>query len=189
MASGAQLNRWGTRGGVTMLTLNATSAAFATPLTSYGTTTGSAPNDSGWWVTPIGCTKFAFQLIQLPGSAAVTGYTVSFYGTLDPAAYSMYTASGQDGLTSYTGTNTQDIQVGNIPYVAGGFGYVYTVLAQSSFLLPAPSEQSGTGTIVNPITTLNSALNVSMPLVAVRAVLTATTTPAGNCAVIGFAVP
>jgi hypothetical protein len=107
----------------------------------------------------IGFTKFTFQAI-----GGVTGYTITFYGTIDPAA-----------------------RPNGIPLAKGSTA----VPASSWFVLPGPSEQSGTGGINNPIntTTGNNLLTCSLPLVAVRAVITAVSTPTGSGAVIGFAVP
>ncbi len=131
--------------------------AVVSPATAYGTL---GVNDSGWFATPIGMSKYTFQLV-----GGGTGYSVSVYGTIDPTAYLSYTQHyGSDGFE------------GSVP-------------ATSSGLLPAPSEQSGTGNMANPLTSTALFLYCNMPLVAVRAVLTASATPTGSVSLIGFAIP
>jgi hypothetical protein len=159
MASGAGLNRLGQNGGEVLLSLAPGATAVATPLTAYGTVgVPGTSNDSGavMW-EGIGFTKWVFQFI-----GGITGYTVTLYGTIDPAAR----------------PNGQPIAKGST-----------AIPATSWFVLPGPSEQGGTGTINNPITGTNPLFTASLPLVAVRAVVTAIATPTGQGAVIGFAVP
>lgn len=119
-------------------------------------------NDSGGYVGAIGMTKWIFQKI-----GAGTGYTVTLLGTINPAAYQAYTNGGAG----------DPIGTSAIP-------------ASDWFVLPGPSEQSGTGIIANPLTDTTPILTVSMPLVAVRAVLTAVSgTQSGVAQIVGFAVP
>jgi len=182
MASGAGLNRWGNQGGVTLLAgLSSTTTAVATPLTGYGTVAtqnGKAlpgGNDSGLWgCAAMGFTKWVFQLL-----GTLTGVSVTIYGTIDPNAYLVYTANAaNDGPT--TGTL----------YIPGtALGQAVSVPASSWFALPGPSEASGTGGIANPLTATTTLLVSSLPLVAVRAVVTTAAAVTGTGSVVGFAVP
>jgi hypothetical protein len=160
MASGAGLNRVGQNGGETLLVLNPSSAAYTTPYNGYGVIGG---NDSGcvMWEA-IGFTKWTFQFIGL--GANVAGYTVQLLGTVDPSArpYGQPLPKGSTALR-----------------------------ASSWFPLPGPSEQSGTGVISNPMVSgvTPAAFTCSIPLVAVRAVLTTIGSPTAGTSVVGFAVP
>jgi hypothetical protein len=138
-------------------------------------TTGLQPNDSGvFGCAAMAFTKWAFQLL---GNTA--GISVSLYGTLDYNAYLVYTANS--GVEGYT-TGSQ--------YLAGTvIRAPVSVPASSWFLLPGPSEQSGTGSIANPLTGAVPVFTCSLPLVAVRAVVTASAGPSGQGSVIAFAVP
>src|SRR5487761_2072814 len=159
MASGAGLNVWGNSGGVTLLSLNPSAPIVASPLAGYGTT---GVNDS--WLTAgnnsstdaTGFTKWLFQLVPADGSTTFSGYSVTLYGTIDSRAY-------------------RQIANGNNPGQTTGI----TLPAGAWFVLPSPADQTGTGTPANPLTATNPFLNVSLPLVAVRAVLTASSTPTG----------
>lgn len=162
MASGAGINRWGNSGGVTLLAgLGTATTSVATPLSGYGTINALGGNDSGGFgCAAMGFTKWVFQLLGNTANISVT-----IYGTEDPAAYSAFTTnSGQDGWSS-------------------------PCPASSWFALPGPSEQSGTGAIANPLTSTTPLLVVSLPLVAVRAVVTAASAPTGRGSVVGFAAP
>lgn len=182
MSSGAQLNRWGTGGGVPLLNLTASATAVSSPLTAYGTL---GVNDSGAFVTPIGLQTYTFQIIQPPlgtpaptGAVAPTGYEVTIFGTIDPIAYQAYELNGgSDAFTSVTGTN------GPL------YAVTLAVPATSWAPLPGPSEQTGTGTSANPMTATGMFFQAKIALVAVRAVLTAVNSAAGNAIVYGFAVP
>jgi hypothetical protein len=173
MASGAGLNRVG---GV-ILTVTPNSSATATPLTTYGAV-GVPPawngGDSGLQMAEGAFfTKWVFQLIQI-GPTAPTGYTVGIYGTMDPTAYYSAFPSGQ--WTAEYGQNT-------------GPGST-SVQTNSWFLLPAPSEQSIIGgTASNPITQVGQFLTCSLPLRAVRAVLTATSSAAGMGQIVAGCAP
>lgn len=173
MASGAQLNRWGKSGGVVLLTLNPSCAAQAVDgngiPTAYGTIGGATPNDSGVFVSPIGLSKFGFQMLD-----GGTGYTVTLYGTYDPLMYQAFTAnSGQDGFGA-------SVTVNGVTYLAPKSSWVK---------IPGPSEQSGTGSIANPMTAAVPLLYTSQPFAAIRAVLTGVAAPSGTVRVVGFAIP
>jgi len=147
----------------TILTLNPSSTAVAAPLAGYGTT---GLNDSGPYAMneAMGFTKWTFSLI---GAVAGSGYTVTLYGTNDPKAYKAWMSS----------FNPQSPH-GNV-----------TLPASSWFVLPGPSEQSGTGTIANPMTPATPLFQFSGTLLAVRAVLTSVTAAAGSVQVAVEAVP
>lgn len=194
--------RVGTLGGVTLLTVPAgagSPAAVAWP--NYGTNSGpprgaqnlNNPFNSSQWhqsttygndsgvrmLAAAGFTKWVFQLAgpaaSMTGTAA---FGISIYGTVDP------------GILAQTYSN---------PSNSPGYSYVepecsLTLIPGTDwFLLPGPSEQAGTGSVSNPMTTNatgGSMFFCNMPLIAVRAVLTtAPTTGAGSLRVLGFAVP
>jgi hypothetical protein len=166
VASSAGLNRVGARGGEVLLSLQPGSPA--------------GDLDSGIQAPEgIGFSKWAFQMIGAGATAA--GYTVTLYGTLDPAAYD--DAFGRP----YGGTGSRLLQV-----TAQGRGYT-GLPATSWFPLPAPSEQSGTGVITNPmISGSASIMFCTMPLVAVRAkavVATGGGAPTNPIQVLVFGVP
>jgi hypothetical protein len=192
MASGAGLNRVGTLGGVPLLTvLPGASTPVAVTIGNYGTNSGMPvlPNtatvgtDSGvQMLSAAGFTKWTFCLIG-PGVLAATtaAFTISLYGTIDPT---LLTQAYQ------TGGNAIGVQGKDPSFTTS----LTAIPASSWFLLPAPSEQAGTGSVTNPIVTSAtgaSILTVSAPLVAVRAVLTGTapTTGTAGITVLGFAVP
>jgi len=209
MASGAQLNEWGR--GIVMLSVAPSASAVSTPLASYGTIPAlpSPPNpagyggqtlynglpypvagfgnDSGWYASPKGLSKVTFQLIG-PGATAA-GYSVSVYGTIDPAAYWTYVYGKQNP--------TANLAVGGVAYAGGmdgfsssGNGYYPGVPATSSVLLPGPAEQSGTGTVGNPMVSGTSTmLQVSGAFLAYRVVVTTVGSPSNPIQVIGWAIP
>lgn len=174
MASGAQLNRWGNAGGVLLLPLlTSASAAVASPLTAYGTTTGPTPNDSGAYVSPIGMSKWTFQIIGAGANAA--GYSVTIYGTTDRVAYTAWSAAMNVGGTAFGG---------------GIDGITAGIPASSWQVLPGPSDQSGTGSVTNPMISGSATwFTANIPLVAVRAVLTTIGSPSNSISVSAFAVP
>jgi hypothetical protein len=198
VASGAGVNRVGNLGAVPLLTIPpGASTPVAVAYGAYGSNSG-APfsqvqngifnaatigTDSGvQMLSAVGFTKWTFCLVG-PGviAAGTAAFNIAIYGTTDP------TLLGQSYATAATLIGTQ----GHDP----NFQASLTIIpATSWFLLPAPSEQSGTGLVSNPLTTAAagpSILSVSMPLVAVRAVLVgpAPTTGTGPITVLGFAVP
>lgn len=118
-------------------------------------------NDSGLQLCEAqGFTKWTFQLL-----GGGTGYSVSLYGTSDPVAIGQWRASFNPQAPKYT-----------LP-------------ASSWFLLPGPAEQTGTGTIANPMTGTNPQFQFSGALLGIRAVLTASATPSGVISVSVVAVP
>lgn len=165
-----------------MAGLSSTTTAVGAPLTAYGTISNAngqalpGGNDSGAWGTSaIGFTKWAFQLL-----GNITAVSITLYGTLDPNAYLVYTANAaNDG--SVTGSQ----------YVAGTMIKAAVAIPVSNwFVLPAPAEQGGTGGVANPLVAGTTSLLIcSLPLVAVRAVVTAAVTPTGTGSVVAFAVP
>ena len=163
MGSGAGLNRVGQLGGKRLLSFGTAAVAVAAPLAGYGTI---GITDSGpiMWEA-IGFKTWAFQ--QLGGT---TGYSVTIYGTIDPSLYTY--------LDSVTGAIATPQQLATI------------VPASSWVPLPGPAEQTGTGTIANPMVSgTTNFFQYNGTLVAVRAVLTATVTPTGTGTVVGFATP
>lgn len=200
MASGAGLNTVGNLGGVPLLTVPpGASTPTSVALGAYGTNSGPPPagpqfpaqpyynatigNDSGvQMLAAKGYTKWIFQIVG-PGAFAATtaAFTVSIYGTIDP---------NLARLAYQTGANYPG-QQGQSPSLEAS---LTAIPASSWFLLPGPSEQTGTGSITNPLVTsaTGAALFIaSLPLVAVRAVLTGTapTTGTAGITVLGFAVP
>ena len=149
MASGAGLNR----ASVVELSIQDPTniAVVSSPMTAYGTI---GVNDSGQLLTEArDFTKWTISKI-----GAGTGYSFSVYGTNDPLAYAVF---------RYT-------QLGQAAF-PGNPGYVPSLPASSWFLLPAPSEQSGTGSVANPISDSSPLLQYSGTITGIRVVLTAKT--------------
>jgi hypothetical protein len=170
MPSGAQLNRWGNNGGIVLLNnVPATATAVASPLVNYGTV---GLNDSGIYCTPVGMTKWTFQIVG-PGSTAA-GYSFSVYGTIDPVAYRAYTTAMGGVGGSFAGQ--PEPFLGNVPATSWG-------------LLPMAATTGG-GTETNPLVTGTNTIGfVSGALEAIRVVLTTAAAPTLPVSVIGFAVP
>jgi hypothetical protein len=70
---------------------------------------------------------------------------------------------------------------------SGWIGYGPTPTGANWFQLPAEAVQSGTGTVVNPLTAVNQTLTYDRQLVAVQVVVTQTSAT-GTCLVYGYAV-
>lgn len=169
--SGAGMNRIGQQGAVTLL---ANITANATPFTSDPRTAYGAIgfNDSGLCLLEgMGFTKGTFQLLQTRNLTVPTGYTALIMGTVDPVAYQAWQPANWG-----PGTN-------------GPRGS--TIVPPANwFALPAPSEQGSTGNVQNPLYDLGQVCNISLPIVAVRAVLIAVSgSAAGVINVGGFLVP
>lgn len=123
-------------------------------------TTNAASADSGVvFFEGAGFEHYAFQL-----TGTFTNYTVTIYGTLDPAA-----------------VVTQGQIAANAAYPAPG------AAGGAWFPIPAPSEQSGTGPVVNPLTAINQVLETKVPLVAVW-VHVAGASQTGSVTVVGWAI-
>jgi hypothetical protein len=169
VASGAGANRVGEFGGLVLLRLRPDAAAYTTdPRLGYGTI---GVNDSGLcMIEAQGFTKWTMQLCPEPlGVGLPDGYEVSLYGTIDRTGYLAWEEK-------------------NYGPTGGPMGS--TIVPPGSWmLLSAPSDQSGTGTDGNPLTFRTPALAPSRGLLAVRAVLTASTSPSGGAVVYGNAVP
>lgn len=125
----------------------------------------------------IGMKTWQFQMIG--AGATASGYTVTLYGTFDPAAYNLYYRLGQYAPNLVAPNTT-------------GRGSVL-LPSTSWIILPGASEQSGTGLSQNPMTSgsggfTSQVLVVSLALVAVRAVASVAT-PTGDIQVLGFAIP
>jgi hypothetical protein len=200
MPSGAGLNNVGQLGGIPILQVPANSAVVAAPLAAYGTNLGppsyfqganpqdvrpivpTTGNDSGvQLLVASGYTKWGFQLVG-PGvtGSGTAQVTVTLYGTMDPQ---LRRFAEQNAGNSY-------VLQGQSPDLAGSL----TALAATSwFVLPGISAQSGSGTEANPITTNatgSSTLFSSIPVSAVRAVVTGTAATTGQMVtVIAFAIP
>lgn len=145
-----------------MLTVqNGSTAVVASPRTAYGTI---GLNDSGTMLAEArDFTKWTFSL-----TGGGTGYSFTIYGTNDPLAYAAWKAA----------FNPQAYPNGT-PVVP----------ASSWFVLTNPSIQTGTGTVADPMTDSAPLLQFSGSLIAVRAVLTATSTASGTRSVVVEAAP
>lgn len=128
-------------------------------------------------IEAIGLKTIMFQLVG-PG-AATAGYSVTAFGTIDPAAYDLAWGFAGDPNT-------------NRPAVKA-VGKGATGLPTTSWVvLPGPAEQAGTGVMGNPMVTGQSPiLKVDLPLVAVRVVAVIGNAPAPTqpISVLCFAVP
>lgn len=189
MPSGAGLNTVGNLGGVPLLTISPTDGAVTAG--TYGRNSGAPAstrqatfgNDSGvQMLMASGFTKWTFCIVG-PGSLGVdsAAYSVSIYGTIDPE---LERYAGQNAATHISQHNGIDPSLN---------GRLDVIPATSWFLLPAPSDDPDAGSVTNPLATTATGptiLNCSLPLVAVRAVLTtAPTTATDSITVLGFAVP
>lgn len=146
-----------------ILTVYSGASAVASPLAGYGTI---GLNDSGMALNEaMNFTKWSASLL-----GGGTGMTVTLYGTTDPRADAAWRQAMNPGL----------------------YPSPVTVPASSWFVLPGPSEQSGTGSIANPmVNTANSTafFQYSGALMAIRAVLTASASASGLVTVSIQAVP
>ena len=153
----------------------------ANPNTTYGTI---GFNDSGGVCGEARNFKqWTFALEQATTSGALSNISVTLYGTVNPAAWQTWWNAIQ-GRNNYGANPPLAIQG-----ITNAAGYVPGIPPQTWFPLPGPSEQSGTGGIANPITPVTPLLTVNMPLVLVRAVVTAASTPTGTFHVSCTAVP
>jgi hypothetical protein len=185
MASGAGINTVGNLGGLPLLTISPTASAITNPTIAYGTNTGAPGvpgtatygNDSGVvMVEAKGFTKWTFQIIGQ--GKALHGYTVSIYGTTDPALLRQaYQTAG----------NT----VGQMGQQPDQMNSLTAIPATSWDLLPMQASTGG-ATEGNPLVSGTNTIGMySGAMVAVRVVLTSISSPVPDypITVLGFAVP
>jgi hypothetical protein len=133
-----------------------------------------------------GFTKWTFSLIQT-GTVALAGYQVTILGTMDPNANQTwwYAVQGR------TPSGVSALPAGGSPSQLGSaaLGYYPGIPTTSWFVLPGPSEQSGTGVIANPLTPANPVFTCNLPLNMVRAVVTANSAATGSFNVAALAIP
>lgn len=134
--------------------------------------TGGTFNSGIVLASGAGFEHAAFQIIS-PSLSAINGFSVTIYGTLDPNA--LLNAAGVANTTGGLSTNPN----GSYP-APGGTGAAW-------FPIPAPSEQSGTGTVSNPLTALNQVLETKVPCLAFWVQVVATT-PSGSINVVGWTI-
>lgn len=151
-ASGAGLNRAST---IALSIQDPTITVVGSPRTAYGTT---GVNDTGPIPVLAEARDFTKWTFSLLGSGS--GYSFTIYGTLDPLAYAAWKNEMNPNLYINSAVKPSPP-------------------ASSWFILPAPSEQSGTGSVANPLTDTAPLLQYSGTLVGVRVVLTGSATPAG----------
>jgi hypothetical protein len=118
----------------------------------------------------MGFPAFNFQLL-----GTFTGMSAQFYGTVDPLAFTYYS---QPAFAAAFGYNT--------PYTPWQ-GLTGVIPATSWFPLLAPSDQSGAGYSMNPLTASGQVLEVKQKPLAIRCVITAATGSTGTCTAIGMA--
>lgn len=132
---------------------------------------GGTTYDSGLqFMDAMGYPTFNFQLL-----GTFTGMSAQVFGTFDPLAYTYYSAPEFARVFGY-----------NVPYVPWQ-GNVNAVPALSWFPLIAPSDQSGAGYSMNPLTAAGQVLECRQKPLAVRVVVTAAANSTGQCQVIGMA--
>ena len=164
---------------VPILKLVPTATAVATPLTGYGTI---GLNDSGLVLVEAQFwTKWGFQLCPeevpqpaLPNTTALaTGYSVTIYYTLSRyVQFAQQTRQTQPYQSPADATGSTLVPVG------------------AWWPLPAPSDQSGTATDYNPLTSDGPVLAGNRFAMGFRAVLTTITgTPASGATVYGGGAP
>jgi hypothetical protein len=172
---------------VTAPTAVAINAAGQT--TAYGTI---GFNDSGGWLGEARAyTKWTFELEQV-GTVALSGFSVSIYGTTSPAAEQTWWNAIYGG--AYSGSPSAIAQPGGIALPINGItnatGYVPGVASLNWRLLPGQTDQGGTGLIANPLVAgQTSLLVVSMRLSMIRAVVTQSAAPTGTFNLVASAVP
>jgi hypothetical protein len=175
-------------------------AVVGDPMAGYGTI---GQNDSGWWaVEAKSFTRWMFKLEQF-GATTLTGIAVTIYAAISPNVLQTYrnallgprTQSGpwpppmsgqNEGQSLYGGPGAGVVVK---PYgMSNATGFVPGIQPWDGFILDAPSQQSGTGQVANPMTPQAPILVSSWPLIAVRAVVTSDLT-AGAFGVSVLATP
>lgn len=167
-----------------LLNIGSGASAVASPLAGYGTI---GVNDSGGvYAETWGWTKFKFQLVST-GTVALSGMSISIYATVDPAARQTYeyaiqgrTPSGQSALPA--GGSAQSLR-------DRAAGYYPGIPASSWSLLDGLIDQTGSGLSANPLTATTPWFTGQGPIVALRAVLTASASPAGSFSVAVMGAP
>ena len=158
--------------------ITAVSASLPAPPAAYGTI---GVNDSG------GCaaegrnfSKQTFTLIPV-GSTALTNIQVAIFGTNSPDADQTFWNAMQ-GPGSMLGGGTYGGSTA-VPISPQGFtnaaGYYPGFPSSGWVLIPAPSEQSGTGGVANPLTPQSPLLNSATVFQSVRAVVVSATNGTG----------
>lgn len=139
---------------------------FGGRVMAVNATAGSAIDSGVQFLDANGYPRFAFQLL-----GTFTGMSATFFGTFDPALYAFYLAN----IGTWQGQA-----------LGAGGGGILVPPATSWFQLPAPSEQGGAGTVSNPLTTAGTVLEIRVPVMAVRVVITAAAAT-GTCTAVGVA--
>ena len=180
MPSGAGLNR----GAIVLLrNVQPSCTALANPLAGYGLI---GVNDSGGYAIELqGFTKFKIQIVPV-GATAVTGYTVTCYDTVDPAAWDTFINAGQGKIPASANPFPPQLQG-----FTNATGYSPGVPPSSWVQTEGPSQQAGTGsTMANPIVFPTSSYFVSSSTTsALRVCVTALASPTGTFNVVCLGVP
>ena len=168
MAAQGGLVSVGSHGGVVLGSFTASSTANTTPLTSYGTIWTA---DTGICMADANCyTKWTFQPIILT-AGTLTAFGITVYGTISSNAWNQF--------------QLNQIQNNNANFLmAPTF-----IPATNWFVIPGPSEQSGTGLIANPLSLIGQSLSYSGPLTAVRCVLTTAVAGTATLGISCLAIP
>jgi hypothetical protein len=142
----------------------------------------SLNDDFGPYILARGFSKYG---IQTTGTGA--GYQLTVYGSNDDETIR---------AAVYGTLNTQFRTYQNMNPPPGeptaAYGTACAIPESSWYVLPAPSEQSGTGNVTNPLIptgTNASVLFVTMPLTAVRVKVTGVSGGSGITNVIAFGIP
>ena len=174
MGSGAGLNR--VEG---VLLSNIPSSVTAVTLGTNGVPTGYGTigfNDSG--IQLVEGRDYTKWTTSLTGTS--TGLSILVLGCNDPLAYAAFKLKINP---SFYQINNQPIPSGMTTATTINGSTVYEPPAASWFILPAPAEQSGTGSVANPMTNANPLLQFSGALKAIRVVVSAASSYAGGASV------
>ena len=183
MGSGAGLNRGNN---YLLVNCNQSTGSVTNPLSGYGTI-GLYGNDSGAVLTEFaGFKAFRFQMIQV-GSTAIASAQVSIYVTADPAANQTYWYA----IQGRTPQGKSALPAGGSPNALADSanGFYPGIPATSWVLMDGLSQQSGEGSVANPITTSTQMfVGNSSGIIAIRAVIT-TAASAGTFSIACVGIP
>jgi hypothetical protein len=148
-----------------------------------------------------GFSKWRFQMVPLT-STVPTGFAVSIYGTIsytayttwentmgpNPSAPAAWLAAQQQAGQAWSTQNFKNWQPVSLPGISNAAGFVPGIQPWEWVLIEAPSENTGTGMVTNPMTPSAPLLVTTAHWMAVRAVLTTAGT-AGAVRIVAQAIP
>lgn len=139
--------------------------------------TGGTFNSGIVMASAAGFEHAAFQIIS-PTLVAISGFSVTVFGTLDPNV--LLNAAGLTATQAGFAAGGIGSMPNNAYPAPGATGAAWAAV-------PSPSEQSGTGTVNNPLTALNQILETKIPFLAFWVQVVATA-PTGSINVVGWSI-